>query len=706
MPESHHVQTDFEMTLRTHQTDSSHRIRATATLLLVLCVAGCSDGPGVTPAPVTPEAVSGNGNVSRGTAVRNDIEIDSDDLVAREELRTAPISSRRIRNDVIRRARERNTPNKTGPRRVIVHADDAGMCRSVNRGTIEALEAGIVTSTSIMVPCPAFEEFADYARTHPEYDYGIHLTLNAEFQRYRWGPVLSRRQVPSLVDRHGFLWETGEEVAAKARGDEVEKELRAQIDRALELGVPLSHLDTHMGTLLRRPDLLEIYVRLGLDYGLPILLPRSNGFVREIGAERAVLSELDGMIRTLEKNEYPVLDSVQMHYSRDSVSSKRRAYLNMIRRAPVGVTEIIVHCGYSDSELRSISLSHGIRDGDRRVFTDRSVISEIQNSGVDLINWRQFHQMASTPSDNANSKNIRQIAETATPEMSRRTTSDERYLIIHADDVGMCRSVNKGTIEALEAGVVTSASIMVPCPAFEDFAQYAREHPEYDYGVHLTLNAEWPRYRWGPVLPHEEVPSLVDRRGYLWRSEDDVASNARADDVERELRAQIDRAKDFGIRITHLDTHMGTLFTRPDFLEIYVRLGLDYDLPILMPRDDRFLKQLGVGDQLKTQKADMMTVLEKRNYPILDTVLMHYEEDSLVSKRKEYLDLIRTVPRGVSQLIIHCGVADGELKSIMSNYAIRSGDRSVFTDPAVIAEIKASGVKLINWKQLHQMTTR
>ncbi len=674
------------MSLRTRLWTISARYSTTTALLILVMTVGCNDAPSTTPVPITVDDTG-----------------DFDSAVARYRRRTDSGNQTDIRHETSQPSPGRSIPRGRSQRRVIVHADDAGMCHSVNSGTIEALEAGIVTSASIMVPCPAFEEFAEYARNHPQYDYGIHLTLNAEFERYRWGPVLSRRQVASLVDRHGYLWETGEQVAANARGADVEKELRAQIDRALDLGVPLSHLDTHMGTLFQRPDLLDIYVRLGLDYGLPVLLPRNYGFVRQLGIERSVLSELDGMIRTLEQNTFPVLDFVQMHYSRDSVSSKRRAYLNMIQTAPAGVTEIIVHCGHSDRELRSISLSHGIRDGDRRVFTDPDFVSEVRRSGVELISWKQFHTSAVPAVEDA----VPAVADAVPPETPGVTAASEpRYLIIHADDVGMCDSVNKGTIEALEAGIVTSASIMVPCPAFGGFAQYAKKHPEYDYGIHLTLNAEWPRHRWGPVLPREEVPSLVDRNGYLWVSEDDVAGNARADDVERELRAQIDRALELGVPLSHLDTHMGTLFTRPDFLEIYVRLGLDYNLPVLMPRDNRFLRELGVGQDLRGHKANMMTILERRNYPILDTVLMHYEEDSLASKRRRYLQMIQAVPTGVSELIIHCGVDDSELKSIMTNYAIRSGDHAVFTDPDVISEIRNSGVSLISWKQLYEMTAQ
>ncbi len=161
---------------------------------------------------------------------------------------------------------------------------------------------------------------------------------------------------------------------------------------------------------------------------------------------------------------------------------------------------------------------------------------------------------------------------------------NDKLLIIHADDVGMSHAVNVATIEAFKKGLVTSGSIMVPCPWFREIAAYARQHPELDFGLHLTLTSEWKHHRWGPVAPINQVPGLLDEEGFMWRSERQTAAKATAAEIETELRAQIERALAFGIKPTHLDTHMGTLYTRKDYFEVYKKLGKEYGIPVMVMR--------------------------------------------------------------------------------------------------------------------------
>jgi predicted glycoside hydrolase/deacetylase ChbG (UPF0249 family) len=275
-------------------------------------------------------------------------------------------------------------------RYVIIHADDAGMCHSVNRATIDAMEQGIVSSASIMVPCPWFKEFAAYAKTHPERDFGIHLTLNSEWDNYRWGPVAGKTQAPSLVDPEGYLWDNVAQVVQHAKVEDVQTELRAQIQRALDFGVPLTHLDTHMGALVSRPDLIEAYVNVGVEFNLPVF------YLRNLGDEvldANVLTRARSLVPTLEKHKLPILDFMTQLYTNGSFDDKRDRYLEAITKTGPGVRYVIIHCGYDDAELQAVTASSKRRDTDRRVFMNADFIRAVKESGVEVVTWKQVRAM-------------------------------------------------------------------------------------------------------------------------------------------------------------------------------------------------------------------------------------------------------------------------------------------------------------------------
>ncbi len=278
----------------------------------------------------------------------------------------------------------------------------------------------------------------------------------------------------------------------------------------------------------------------------------------------------------------------------------------------------------------------------------------------------------------------------------------KKYLIIHADDAGMSHSVNRATIDSMKNGVVSSASIMVPCPWFKEFAEIARENPELDYGIHLTLTSEWTNYRWGPVLSKDQVPSLVDEEGYLWDNVPLVAKHVKAEEVALELRAQIDRAMEFGVPLTHLDTHMGALISRPDLVAVYVNLGIEYDLPVLFLREfdekrKREFPLLAAGAALFAKQ------LEAKGLPLLDRLAQFYGGDSYEERRAQYVESLENLEPGLNELIIHCGYADDELRAITSSAERRDEDRRIFMDPEIAAMIRNLGIEVVTWKQVREM---
>jgi predicted glycoside hydrolase/deacetylase ChbG (UPF0249 family) len=282
---------------------------------------------------------------------------------------------------------------------------------------------------------------------------------------------------------------------------------------------------------------------------------------------------------------------------------------------------------------------------------------------------------------------------------------DTKYLILHADDAGMSHNVNLATVEALEKGLASSCSIMVPCPWFVEFAKYAKANPQRDYGIHLTVNSEWKNYRWGPVAPREKVPSLLDKDGYLWPDVPDVAANVKASEVEIELRAQIDRAKEFGVPLSHLDTHMGSLVSRPDLIEVYVNLALEYKLPILWtkkPSAESVRKYPALAANLDKLTQSLLAA----GLPAIDGLTTGVPDGDYETRKEGYLKVIRGLKPGVHQIIIHCGIGNEELKAITGRWSQRDEDRRIFTDPAVMAEVKKLGIELVGWKQVQELGRR
>src|SRR6185369_10547371 len=158
----------------------------------------------------------------------------------------------------------------------------------------------------------------------------------------------------------------------------------------------------------------------------------------------------------------------------------------------------------------------------------------------------------------------------------------DKVLIVNGDDVGMCHAANLATIESLEQGLMRSSTILVPCPWFSEIATYAREHPDKDFGVHLCHTSEWKFYRWGPVSGREKVPGLVAPDGYFWRDVPDVYAHATPEQALVEARAQVQRALEAGVDVTHIDSHMGTMQLDPEYLKAYLQVAVEFKLPVRM----------------------------------------------------------------------------------------------------------------------------
>jgi predicted glycoside hydrolase/deacetylase ChbG (UPF0249 family) len=265
---------------------------------------------------------------------------------------------------------------------VIVHADDLGMTHSVNAASIKGLESGLVTSASMMVPCPWFPEMADYAKTHPEADLGLHLTLTSERVFYRWGPVASRDKVPSLVDSDGYFqlnWTDAARIDAK----EVELELRAQIQRALAMGVRPTHLDSHQYRLFENGrETFESALRVAHDYKLPVFL------VRDWFRDRPYLEA------SLDRDDLVVDHTVTID---PAVRPEKWAdfYSTALKNLQPGVTVFIIHLAFDDREMRAATRERETwgaawRQRDFDFFTSAEFRTLLRERNIKLVTWREL----------------------------------------------------------------------------------------------------------------------------------------------------------------------------------------------------------------------------------------------------------------------------------------------------------------------------
>ena len=274
---------------------------------------------------------------------------------------------------------------------VVLHVDDVGMSHSSNLGAIEATEKGVATSCAVMMPCPWVSEIARYLKEHPQVDSGVHLALNSEWKLYRWGPVAGKAQVPGLVDEEGCLWPRVEQVALKASADEIEREIRAQVDRAETLGIPITHLDSHMGTLFVRPDYYERLAKVGIEKGIPVLVVGGNG-AHLAPEERLAAAQLLPWIKKVWNSGLPVLDDLFTGFTGLKVEDKGERLAALLKDLKPGVTEILFHASQPTEEFPLITGSSRARLADLKALTDPRVKKAIEEKGIILTTWRELKE--------------------------------------------------------------------------------------------------------------------------------------------------------------------------------------------------------------------------------------------------------------------------------------------------------------------------
>ncbi len=276
-----------------------------------------------------------------------------------------------------------------GTKLLIIHADDLGVSHSENTASFKAMAEGSVRSASAMVPCPWFSEVVAYAKSHPSHDLGLHLTLTSEWKPYKWGPVTSRNLVQSLVDSTGYLYDNCSTFGARASPAEVERELRAQIEQAKKMGLEPTHFDSHMRCLFQNATLLAIYLKLGREYGVPVMVGQD------------FLNQADSSLRAVITDRDIVLNHVYTAQPADYAKGMQQYYLNIFRTLEAGVNELVIHTAADDAEMQGMTNTHGVcpawcaawRQNDLDFFTSDLCKKTLAEQNIRLITWREVGKL-------------------------------------------------------------------------------------------------------------------------------------------------------------------------------------------------------------------------------------------------------------------------------------------------------------------------
>ncbi len=285
-----------------------------------------------------------------------------------------------------------------------------------------------------------------------------------------------------------------------------------------------------------------------------------------------------------------------------------------------------------------------------------------------------------------------------------------KYLIVNADDYGLCNAANKAVAELFETGFLKSATVMMPCPGAKEAVQYSIDHPEYAIGVHLTLTSEWQKYRWKPLT---DGKSLLDEEGFMWHESDQVEKNTKYKEVETEVRAQIDLAHNMGMKPSHIDNHMGSLYGiftgRISLGKLALRVCGDYGYAYrLFSKHDKRICMEGVPYFLYYILTPIINHWSKKFNVIIPDYLMFPEWNNDMRESYEtYRDIILKkwvdIPDGVTETFIHPSIEDDELKTITGRWKDRVWEYQLMKDPYVLEYLKEHGVELISYRELIKM---
>jgi predicted glycoside hydrolase/deacetylase ChbG (UPF0249 family) len=277
---------------------------------------------------------------------------------------------------------------------------------------------------------------------------------------------------------------------------------------------------------------------------------------------------------------------------------------------------------------------------------------------------------------------------------------DDRVVIVHADDIGMCHAANVAFWEVQSFGIVTCGSVMMPCPWVPEMAAWCRAHPEADVGVHITLTSEWDGYRWRPLSTADPRSGLIDGEGYMWRSIPELFRHMDVDAAIAEMRAQIELALRLGIDVTHIDTHMGSA-QHPQLAAAYIQLAVEYRVPAMLPRlTEEQLLVWGLTAERAGALLSMIDNLAATGFPVLDGLCSPGGQGDPLEVYRRAFD---SVPVGITHLLLHPSVSGYDIEAITKSAPSRIADYETFMRPELMEHVAGAGIHLIGYRRLRDL---
>jgi hypothetical protein len=292
---------------------------------------------------------------------------------------------------------------------------------------------------------------------------------------------------------------------------------------------------------------------------------------------------------------------------------------------------------------------------------------------------------------------------TPNPALRRLGFADsDRVTIIHTDDIGMCQASVSAFAELAAFGLISSGAVMAPCAWFPAAAAGSRARPDADMGVHLTLTCEWDACRWGPISTCDIESGLIDAEGYFYRSTELAQAHGQPTAVARELAAQVERALAAGMRPTHVDTHMGAVYS-PAFLPIYLDVAQRYRLAPMFFRDQEAgWRTRGADAETAAGMAQLSRRLEDAGVPLLDNIAMmplDAPDDRLGQAKR----MFESLPPGLTHFIIHPAHDTPELRAMVSDWPSRVADYQAFMSEELRAHVRDIGIQVIGYRALQEL---